>query len=285
MNLTDSKADFNFQFKYLPLHIIGLCGVILHVLLLIAFIKDPLKCFRNSATYLVANLAVSDLMMSSCGPYLTWVLHSRSLRSIIDISFGVSVITIISIAADRWLMVTYPFKHRYLMNGKKIIIWITFNWILSLVRGVQQDTAFAGANVYKFSIDTYLGVAIILVTGFLYVLTSISLRKQTRNLALHDASGSNRSQAARLLKEKQFVRTILLVACIAVVGIVPYTVAEHVRTMKKMRHDETLALEILWCFLITFFCFTFASNPLIYFLRLPRYRKTFYLLYWRRASN
>ncbi len=264
-----------FQLKYLPVLIIGIYGVVLHVLLLIAFAKDPLKCFRNSATYLVANLAVSDLMTSLCGPFLFANIH-WSLKIILGITLFVSVITMISIAADRFLMVAYPFKHHYLMNGKKIIILITFIWISS------SYVAFEETNVYLFTIDTYLGVAVIVVTGLLYLLTSISLRKQTRNLALYNASGSNRSQATRLLKEKQFVRTIVLVACIAVIGIVPCSIAYHVMSTKII---QSAALDILLCFLIALFFSTFADNPLIYFLRLPRYRKTFYLLYWRGPSS
>jgi hypothetical protein len=42
---------------------IGPVGVFMHLLLLIALLKDPLKCFRNSGTYLVGNLAVSDFLV------------------------------------------------------------------------------------------------------------------------------------------------------------------------------------------------------------------------------
>ena len=62
--------DFSMKFKYLPVYFMCLCGVISHALLLIAFAKDPLKCFRNSATYIVANLAVSDLTISFLWIYI-----------------------------------------------------------------------------------------------------------------------------------------------------------------------------------------------------------------------
>ena len=273
----------NLALKYIPWHIIGIFGVVLHVLLLIAFIKDPLKCFRNSATYLVANLAVSDLIISSCGP-IFMSFRLLGLEFMFGMALSVSLPGIVSIAADRYLMVTYPFKHHYLMSGKKIIIWITYIWILAAFRAATQSMIWRH-NVYSFSIDIYLGVAIVLLTGILYVLIFISLQKQTRNLALDDASGSNRSQVTRMLKEKQFVRTILLVACVAFIGIVPYSIAYYVLARNGMLGKETLALDILMCFLTALFFLTFASNPLIYFLRLPKYRKSFHLLYWKRHSN
>ena len=282
MDIAETKPSSNFQFKYIPVLIIGVSGVLLHVILLIALIRDPLRCFRNSATYLIANLAVSDLILSICGPF---TLFGRwDLRIISGIAFGVSVLAIFSIAIDRFIMVTYPFKHQYLMSGKKIILWITFFWILSSFRSFAE-TMLLPTNVYSFTIQNCLAVAIILLSGILYVSIFISLRKQTKNLALHCASGSNRSQATRLLKEKQFVRTIILVALIAIIGIVPYSIAWFVLVRNGKLYDKTLAMDILMCFLMTLFFFTFASNPLIYFMRLPRYRKSFYILYWRQHLN
>ena len=219
------------------MHIIGLSGVTLHVLLLNAFIKDPLKCFRNSATYLVANLAVSDLIISLCGPYFIWFRH-WFLHIIVGITYGVSLVAIVSIAVDRYVMVIYPFKHHYLMSGNKIIIWITSIWILTSFHAVVEVVLFP-FNVYNFFVNLFLAVAIILVTGVVYVLMSIALLKQTRNLVLDDASRSNRSQATRLLKEKQFVRTILFVDCIAFIGIVPYLVAFFVLMKKGMLIQTT----------------------------------------------
>ena len=274
----------NFQLKYLHVYIIGLYGVILHVLLLNAFFKDPLKCFRNSATYLVANLAVCDLTISLCEPYVDWFNHLSS-DIIMAIVITASMITVISIAADRYLMVVYPLRHKYLMNGKKIITFIVLIWILASLNGFQE-TLLSPTNFYLFSINTYFGVALILATALLYLFTSFSLKKQTRNLVLQNASVLDRSQATRLLKEKQFVRTIILIAIITVVGTVPYWIVEHVLITKEVLKEKTRTLDILLCFFSALFMFTFATNPLIYFLRLPKYKKSFYILYyWRRPLN
>ena len=270
MDLEAPKSFSNFKLNYIPVHIIGLSGVILHVLLLVAFIKDPLKCFRNSATYLVANLAVSDLIISLCGPYFIWFRH-WILHIIMGLTYGVTLVAIVSIAVDRYVMVIYPFKHHYLMSGKKVLIWITSIWTLSSFHAVVEVVLFS-FNVYNFFVNVFLAVTIILVTGVLYVLMSIALRRQTRNLVLDDASaGSNRSQVTRFLKETICEdNTIGSVYCIdrycAILGGFLYT-------------------NILIHFLMALCFFTFASNPLIYFLRLPKYRKSFFLLYCRRHSN
>ena len=104
---------------YWSLYLVCMIGAISQVILLLCLIRDPLKCFRNSATYLVANLAVSDLavvlemIFGMFGSPNSWV------RSLSHTSFFASILTILSISADRYMMVAHPFKHRLVMNGKK----------------------------------------------------------------------------------------------------------------------------------------------------------------------
>ena len=282
--------NFSTNLKYLPVYFIFFCGVISHVLLLIAFIKDPLKCFRNSATYLVANLAVADLTISLCGPFVIPGTYVHwSLYIIFRIEITVSFLTIVSIAADRFLMVAFPFKHHSLMNGKKIITWILLIWVLSSSL-CARIFFFPGATEYHSSaaataFDVYVTVILMFITGLLYVLTSLSLRKQARNLALHNSASGSNTQGIRELRERRFLNTILLVACIAVIGIVPFTILVGVLKTKGIHSQRSLAIEILWYFLITLFYSTFAINPLVYFLRLPNYRKTLFALYWIRRSR
>jgi hypothetical protein len=95
-------------------------------------IKDPLKCFRNSATYLVANLAVCDMVVvlemifGMFGSPNSWV------RPLSHTPFFASILTILSISTDRYMMVAHPFKHRLVMNGKKAAFWIMFLWMASI---------------------------------------------------------------------------------------------------------------------------------------------------------
>ncbi len=271
------------KFKYLPVYFMCLCGVISHALLLIAFAKDPLKCFRNSATYLVANLAVSDLTISFCGPFVT----PGDLHWSIDITWRIALLVsmenIVSIAAHRFLMVAFPFKHHSWMSGKKTLIWIILIWMPSsclLGKMISFRTAYSIGPM-----EIYMTIIAMLFTGLLYMLTLLSLRKQTRNLARHNPEcESNSTQRIRELRQRRFLNTIILVACIAVIGTVPCSVSYRIFKTKGINSQRPIGIEILWCFVLTLFYGTFAINPLVYFLRLPNYRKTFYSLYWRRNS-
>ena len=60
----------SFEITYLPSYIVGGVGIVANVMLLIAFIKDPLKCFRNSATYLFGNFTVRlDVLFGDDGKH------------------------------------------------------------------------------------------------------------------------------------------------------------------------------------------------------------------------
>ena len=166
--------------------IISLPGAILNILLLIVFIKDPLKCFRNSATYLVANLTTSDC--ATCSFFLLLPLILRLFGQNPIFNFFVywltttSCISIASISIDRFLMVAYPIKHRILIQGRFIILWIAAIWIVSCLPSVvihygDDDKIYVNA-LYTFN------VVIVIVSAGMYSLTYYQLKKQSRNIYL-----------------------------------------------------------------------------------------------------
>ena len=149
-------------------------------MLLIAFIKDPLKCFRNSATYLVGNLALSDLLLNLM--LITGMFLESENEVVVFlqyVSFYSSMLTIFSIALDRYLMITYPFKHRFLMSLKKMAIWIAFIWFLSSVHPVKNIFI---RNENDVNAKPGVGLVFILFTALLYGKTYFALRKQARSM-------------------------------------------------------------------------------------------------------
>jgi hypothetical protein len=258
----------------IPAHAICIFGVISQVLLIIALIKDPLKCFKNSGTYFVENLAVSDLFTCLLAPFTCcvptkwyWQIHS-TLFAITS----VSVLTLASISLDRFLMVVYPLKHRVLMTGRIIIVWLACIWLLSSVYPIQ---IYLGDDMDLFKMYL-LGGVVILFTGAMYGFTYYKLKKQSKNFARENVSA--RQLEARVMKEKRFLRTITLIACITVACLLPASTFYHYAVHKKLFIDG-LAARILNGTFTGIFYVNFAVNPLVYVLRLPNYRKTFYLVY------
>ena len=253
-------------------------GAISQVFLVIAFIKDPLKYFRNSGTYLMANLAVSDFLtcffasFSYCTPKTIYF----PLQFCIWTSGAVSVLSIVSISFDRFLMVVYPLKHRVFMRGKVLVVWFTCIWLIGCVFAIKAilSLILAGNNERDRIFLNFLAATLIVLAGIMYGLTYFKLKKQSKNFAVVNLS--NRQQHARVIKEKRFLRTIILVACIALVCFVPSTILHP----SAVLHGYTgVIADVLADASANMLYVNFAVNPLVYVLRLPNYRKTFYLLY------
>ena len=155
-------------------------GILANLMLLIAFVKDPLKCFRNSATYLVGNLALSDLFCN----VLFMVNISLSSEYVIAYSmlnfvFYSSMGTIFSIALDRFLLIRYPFKHRILMSDKKMAVWIAIIWFLSCIHPLKMIFVL---DKFDNMVKPGAGSVLIILTGILYGRTYFTLRKQNRSM-------------------------------------------------------------------------------------------------------
>ena len=197
--MAENNYVYEFAYSDLPLIKISVLGVALNVLLLLAFLKDPLKCFRNSGTYLVMNLAVSDCLTCLFVPSFLVMYVLRGLW------FGtVSLVSITSIPIDRFLLVAYPIKHHIKMNGKVIILRLAAIWIVSCtlpLKGLFYDRK----NNEIFGV-----IIIIIISVVFYAFTYWKLRKQANNITLQN-SRESRAQEKRILKEKKFLNTIILI--------------------------------------------------------------------------
>ncbi len=274
-----------FAYSDLPLITVIVLGVALNVLLLVAFLKDPLKCFRNSGTYLVMNLAVSDCLTCLVAPFFhNWdvIPGWQWIFEFLVMWFGTaSFVSIASISIDRFLLIAYPIKHHIKMKGKVIILWLAAIWIMSctfpLIRLFYDRNGNERSAVYIFA------AIMIITSAVIYACTYWKLRKQAKNIALQN-SRESRAQETRILKEKKFLNTIIIIACVAFLCIVPSMLFFRIiNPNPSYSSSNILVIQIFTKIFLFFFQANFAVNPVIYVIRLPNYRKTFYLLYWRRA--
>jgi hypothetical protein len=255
--------------------VVCIFGVISQVLLIIALIKDPLKCFKNSGTYLVGNLAVSDFLTCLLSPFVFYVPKNWVLQFAVWSSVGVSNVTLASISLDRFLLVVYPLKHRVLMERKVVIVWLACIWLISSVFPMRAFLL-SIRNDMDPVVMSFVEGTLIIFASVMYGFTYYTLKKQSKNFALQNVS--NRQQQARVMKEKRFLRTIILLACIAVICVVPPSIFYQYAALQNLLTDD-VAAPILFGILSCLFFVNYAVNPLVYVLRLPNYRKTFYLVY------
>ena len=265
--------------------VICILGVITNTLLLVTFLKDPLKCFRNSGTYLVINLSVSDCLTSLL-TLVFYITRRKSSNPIVYFficwSTGVSFVLITSISIDRFWMITSPIRHRILMKGKVTVLWMAAIWIVNMLIFFSLiifdvDTVIAFQGVYAYS------VILIILSSVFHSSTYYKLKKQSRSMTLQN-SAEGRAQEKRILKEKRFLKTIIIIACFAFICIVPNLLLYLLNYSRILLGNYSQAFMIISRASAVIYQINFAVNPVIYILRLPNYRKTFYLLYCKRIA-
>ena len=288
--MPNNTAENYFVFRYVftAQYVICFFGIILHLLLFIVFIKDPLKCFRNSGNYLVVNLAVSDFTLCLLGPAAISATPRTILVECISNAHAlVSVYTIFSISVDRFTMVRFPLGHRLLMSRKVMASWIAMIWLLAFLYPVQ---VFIFGLTAKVELAKNCTLAFVIVsTCVLYMATYFTLKRQSRNISSQNSTMTiaNRHQEMRILKEQRFLTTIILIACIAFVCLVPTSAVYQVTLSKEWWYDGftgdgSTKFYVLMAISGAMYFLNFAVNPCIYILRLPNYRKTFQIVYCRK---
>ena len=285
-NNTASVGGELSYFFSVPSIVVCILGVVSNALLLVAFIKNPLKCFRNSGTYLVMNLSVSDCL--SCLLYLALNIIRRIsfpwiFSFFLNLMGGVSLVSIASISIDRFWMVSSPIRHRILMKGKIIVLWIAAIWIVNILISVSLVISDVSYTNEKRGLCAY-SVIVIILSSVMYSFTYYKLKKQSRNIASQNST-EGRAQEIRILKEKRFLKTIIIIACIAFICLVPFFVLFFLYNSRSFFANDMQVFMIFFVASAFIYQINFAVNPLIYIQRLPNYRKTFYLLYCKRKAR
>ena len=257
-------------------------GTISNALMLAACVKDPLKCFRNSGTYLLINLTVSDLMTCLFAPLYFGFIVIMELNFVFTFlvrAAGIaSIISIVSISFDRLLLVVYPLKHLIFVKGGSMIIWLLGIWLMASILATL-GTLYGGTAGLKGLI--FVVTIFVMLSAALYAITYSKLKEHSKNIASQNST-ENRAQMKRIQKDKQFLRTIILIACISLVCVVPSMVYLTLYGSFGIS-DNNLVHKIFSQLLYIALYTNFAINPLIYIARLPNYRKTFYLIFCKRA--
>ncbi|XP_028402038.1 melanocortin receptor 5-like [Dendronephthya gigantea] len=274
--------DFFVEFEYtnIPYLIICFFGAISHIFLLNGFIKDPLKCFKNSKTYLMANLEVADLsvcLIAFCYRFGALRSHRLLAEILLSLALGSSAVTIVSVSIDRYFMITYPIRHRNFMTGKVTSLWLACIWLISAV--LPSKFLIFGNKKYDLIAASVVGFILNFFTIAVCAFTGYNLKRQSRNIRLQNSAAigiENRAQEIRILQEKRFLNTIILVACVVAVCMIPASIFHQLLLFRSL--EEKIILIVF----NSLYYINFAVNPLIYVMRLPNYRKTFLRLYVKR---
>ena len=264
-------------------------AVIANVLLLFAIYKNPLNCFRNPTTYFIANLAIVDLLQSlvfledafisqstiyesvHCLPGVWGRINSALANFLYFLTFP----SVTILALERYVSIAYPLWHQVKVTSRLCYIWIAMVWLMNCIyTGIFQVlTAQVAVMITTYPSLFYL------TTVAIYVLAFISIRKQ-RFLLVTDSTKSEISKKMmklRLRNQNRFLTTVLIINVVLIFGTIPTLVGTHLSyTLEGPVSPSVDALSFIADIL---FFLNMAVNPFLYIWRLPKYRKTFFLMY------
>ena len=269
-------------------------------LLIFAMVKDPLKCFLNATSYFIFHLAISDLLNSL-------LLIEESLLSltkfgginglprscrivsilVLELAFFANTASIFSLALERFLSIALPLWHKVNVTTGVCRMWLAMIWVSGgLLVGIRYILLICFQQEEAFKFLRILGMlTFILATLICYSAGAFIVRE--RRLALKQGTAiSKAAQKAgevRLRNENRFLRTMFIIFLGFFLGVIPASVCFLIIDVVSMETRYHIIKHIFnVCDMML--ALNYAVNTFIYLWRLPKYRKTFQVLYCRKNT-
>ncbi len=270
---------------YLSIMVIA---AIANVLLLLAIYKNPLKCFRNPTTYFIANVAIADLLSSLfhfeevlvtqttygstfCFPGAWGTINSAILEFVYLLIFP----SVAVLALERYVSIAYPLWHQVKVTSRLCYICIAVVW---LINGIFTAIFSVGTIQTGLLLTAYSSV-FYLTTVFIYLLAYISIRRQRFSLStdITKSETVKRMMKLRLRNQNRFLTTVFIINVVLIFGIMPTVIGSNF----MFTSEGTVSSSVEMFFIITLILFflNMAANPFLYVWRLPKYRRTFFVMY------
>lgn len=268
----------------IPRFIIIFIGAFSNILLLIGIMMDPLKCFKNSSSYLIMNLSITDIL--TC---LVWLLiqywppcvDGQNVYPLIFLAPYVALLSIVTMDFDRYMSCVHPFKYRILITRNVTLTIIVLQWLFSSVHLVLE-MAYRDVNWQIYSRATF-ALSTLLSGAIMYSKAAYVLKKQSKYLksvCKISSAARNKAQHVRLINEKRLLTTMFLVSFITITTVAPvmiyviivgetFIVNEHLYVSNASR-----TIDPFHVWLPTLLFVNFSINPFMYTWRLKNYRKT-----------
>ncbi|XP_028408276.1 probable G-protein coupled receptor No18 [Dendronephthya gigantea] len=283
-----------------------------NILVVLAVVRDPYKNLRSPFNFLMTNLSVADLIVGTivCPLSIHYHLMEAQKENISIIQIRVfhlsyfiastaSVLSLASLAVERYAAIRFPHTYRNKLTGKRILCTIVLIWCISLsLPFVYLEVGFI---TYAFIFANTSVIVAIVITCFIYALMVGKFRKRSRkdrddsctttsddsseivNSKRHKNPMSINSDVDSVKKRKNAVRLehtitkmFLVVMAAVLVCYGPSTVLIY--TMSFCETCSCVALH--WCRDLQFLFVIMNSslNFFCYALRSPRFRQAFVLI-------
>ena len=278
-----SKAAFGSSIFII---IVSPMTIVANSLLLVTFLVDPLKIFRNPTTYFLIGLAIVDLLTAliqepiyaTCFMLMyfqhpSWTKCESWMKfaayfSAFPISISASIV--FAFTLTQYIVVASPLRYGRMITKKKallsvvaIYLYHTFFCCLPLM-GVPQET--------KHAIDLFFHrYTVVLVTIVVYIILHYTMKKKMT------AGRSLQSEEGRHVQvQRSFFRLNVVLLIIMIMFFVPSVILMTIRFFLDDIFTARYGIRVLVVNLMTdnLLYLKFLFDPIVYAWRMSKYRKS-----------
>ena len=263
--------------------------VISNLLLLLTIYKDPLKCFRTPASYLIIALGCVDFTTGlvieplfvayRLTSYLKWSLYpGRSYESLLRIGSSISTVglnlsflLVLALIWSQFLAITHPQRYRSAITTRRILVFVGVSTLYFTAFTLLQFIGVSRRSLLQINLHFHATV----ITILLFVGSAILLRS-LRRFAKESRQNEDDKGLRQLVVATLFLSAILIACSLAhiiTLNIWFYTELETPQDTLHLLAAMTIADEMLFI--------KVAADAFVYAWRLPYYRKSLKLVLTR----
>lgn len=256
-----------------------------NLIVVMAVFIDPNKDLRSPFMYLVANLAVADLLVGLVTEPVSAVYHIKNALGIIDyeilatavhmpffISCTASVLSLAALTVDRYVAITSPIRYRTTLSPMRAIIACIVVWTLSL--SFPFAYLYLGFFHFAFLFANTAVVLTFLILLFAYVRIYKIFRRQVKEWdRLHHGKEDSPVKKLKVRWEQKITKTLLIMLMLFILCYLPACALIYVINLCNSCNCHL----VLWSRDVQFLLILANSsmNPFVYSWRLNNCRRAF----------
>ncbi|XP_058951342.2 cannabinoid receptor type 1B-like [Pocillopora verrucosa] len=278
-----SKAAFGSSIFII---IVSPMTIVANSLLLVTFLVDPLKIFRNPTSYFLIGLAIVDLLTAliqepiyaTCFMLMyfqhpSWTKCKSWMKfaayfSAFPISISASIV--FAFTLTQYIVVASPLRYGRMITKKKALLSVVAIYLYHTLfcclplMGVPQET--------KHAIDLFFHrYTVVLVTIMVYIILHYTMKKKMT------AGRSLQSEEGRHVQvQRSFVRINVVLLIIMIMFFVPSVLLMTIRFFLDDIFTARYGIRVLVVNLMTdnLLYLKFLFDPIVYAWRMSKYRKS-----------
>ena len=278
-----SKAAFGSSIFII---IVSPMTIVANSLLLVTFLVDPLKIFRNPTSYFLIGLAIVDLLTAliqepiyaTCFMLMyfqhpSWTKCKSWMKfaayfSAFPISISASIV--FAFTLTQYIVVASPLRYGRMITKKKALLSVVAIYLYHTLfcclplMGVPQET--------KHAIDLFFHrYTVVLVTIVVYIILHYTMKKKMT------AGRSLQSEEGRHVQvQRSFARINVVLLIIMIMFFVPSVLLMTIRFFLDDIFTARYGIRVLVVNLMTdnLLYLKFLFDPIVYAWRMSKYRKS-----------